>query len=237
MKEIVLDVVARKTVTKHERKSLRDSGKIPAVFYGHSDQPVSLAVDMMTFEKMVKSGIGGNRIITLKWEGNTKSVLIKEIQNDVISRHPIHIDFHAINLKEKVEVSVPLHIVGEAPGVKLGGGVLEHILREVRVRCLPTDIPEIINVDISKLETGQSITVDSLPKPEGVEVLNDPHAIIVNVVAPTELEEAPAAAEAVVAGAAGAEPEVISKGKKEEGAEGAAGKTAAKPEAKGGEKK
>jgi large subunit ribosomal protein L25 len=237
MKEVMLDAELRTISSKHMLKELRAKGMVPAVFYGHDEKNIIMAVASRKFDEVIHAG-GSNVLVTLNVGADKKTAIVKEIQRDVISQLPIHIDFQAVSLKEKIEVSVLLHITGIAPGVKLGGGVMEHILREVRVRCLPTDIPQAVTVDVSALEINHSIAVKDLPPMPGIEFISDPAAIIVNIVAPTVLEEAPAAgAEAAVAGAAtGAEPEVISKGKKdkEEGADGAA----AKPEAgKGGEKK
>lgn len=236
MKQVNLEVEARETSNKHFLKSLRAGGKVPAVFYGHSEKAVSLTIGAKKFEEVMKAG-GSNVLITLKIAGADKTAIVKEIQRDVITRQPIHVDFIAVSLKDMIEVSVPLHIQGIAPGVKLSGGVLEHILREIRVKCLPTDIPSAINVDVSGLEINHSLAVKDLPKIEGVEFLADPDSIIINIVAPTILEEAPAAGTEAAAAATGpAEPEVISKGKKEEegaeGAEGAKGAAPAKPEKK-----
>jgi large subunit ribosomal protein L25 len=207
-------------------KSLRAKGMVPAIFYGHEEKNISMAVDARQFDLLLRSGSGSNTLLNLKMGDVAKTAIIKEIQRDVITQKPIHIDFLAVSLKEKIEVNVPLHIVGIAPGVKLGGGILEHILREVRVLCLPQDIPAAINVDVSALEINQGFAVKDLPAMAGIEVLTNPADLIVNIVAPTVLEEAPAAATpegAAAAAATGAEPEVISKGKKEkEGEEGAA---------------
>ena len=131
-------------------------------------------------------------------------------------------------MTEKLEVMVPVHFEGEAPGVKLGGGILEHITREVRISCLPKDMPGAIMADISKLEIGQGVSVKDLKPLAGVEMLSDPNLLIANIVAPTILEET-----AVAAAPTAAEPEVIAKGKKpEEGAEGTPA-AAAKPGEKG----
>lgn len=224
MKEAMLEVVSREISTKNNLKSIRAKGMIPAIFYGHDEKNISMAVDARKFDLLLHSGIGGHALVSLKMGDVNKTAIIKDVQRDVLTQKPIHIDFQAVSLKEKIVVKVPLHVVGIAPGVKLGGGILEHILREVEVRCLPQDIPQAINVDVSALEINQALAVRDLPKVEGIEILHDPTAIIINIVAPTVLEEAPAAAtpEAAAAGTA-AEPEVISKGKKEkEGEEGAA---------------
>lgn len=212
MEEIVLEAEVRDI--NNNLKKIRQSGKIPAIFYGAKENPIPLSIDRKKFEKIVHKGVAKNLLITLKIGQDTKNVLIKDIQRDILSQTPIHVDFQSISMKDKIEVSVPLHIEGEAPGVKLSGGVLEIVLREIRIRCLPADIPQKINVDVSKLQINQSFAVKDLPPLEGVEILSDKDSIICHIVAPTILEEKPASAEAQVAPSA-TEPEVIGKGKKE----------------------
>jgi large subunit ribosomal protein L25 len=176
-------------------------------------------------------------LITLKIDSASHPVLVKEIQRNPIARAILHVDLQRVSLKQKVEASVPVHVKGEAPGVKLGGGVLEHVLREVRVRCLPTEIPAALDADVSALQIGHGIRAKDLALPPGVELAVDAELIIINIVAPTILEEpTPSATPA----AATAEPEVIKKGKVEEGEEGAApaaGKTAPAAGAKPAEAK
>jgi large subunit ribosomal protein L25 len=237
MKEIELSAQSREIGTKNVLNRNRQGGLIPSIVYGQKETPVPVWVKEREFMKALHTERGMNVLIKLNIGSDAKTVLIKEIQRNVLTERPIHVDFHIISLKEKTEVSVPLRSVGEAPGVKSGDGVLEHVLREIRVRCLPTQIPDSIDVDISALNTGQGITVKDLPPMEGVEILSDPDAIIVHVMAPTKIEEAP-----VVAEATAAEPEVIAKGKKEEeGEAGAEGegkeKEAASAEKKAPEKK
>jgi len=231
MKEVSLEIVPREISTRHNLKSVRAQGLVPAIFYGHGEKNITMSIDARKFDTLLHSGFGSNVLVSLKIGDGTKTAIIKDIQRDVITQKPIHIDFQAVSLKEKIEVNVSLHITGTAPGVKLSGGILEHILREVRVSCLPQDIPQAINVDVSALEINQALTVKDLPLIEGVDILTDPSGLIVNIVAPTVMEEAPAAATPEAAAATGAEPEVISKGKKEkeEGAEGAEAAKAAKP--------
>lgn len=195
---------------------------VPAVFYGNKEKTQQLTVSVKNFKEIMHSG-GANVLINLKLKEGSKTAIIKEVQRDIISQEPIHIDFQAISLKEKVQVSVPLHILGTAPGVKLSGGILEHLMREVVIKCLPTEIPQKIDVDVSNLQIGNAILVKDLPKTEGVEMISNLGSIIVNVVSPTVIEEKPAeeaAAEAAVPTIA--EPEVISKGKKEKEGEAAA---------------
>jgi large subunit ribosomal protein L25 len=235
MKEVTLDAELR-GISKKERNKLRNEGKVPAVFYGNKEKSLSMSVGAKVFDDALRAG-GANILVTLNLGNEKKTAIVKEVQRDIISQKPIHVDFLAVDLNEKVEVNVPLHISGIAPGVKLSGGVMEHILREVKVRCLPTAIPQTVTVDVSALEINHSILVKDLPQIEGVEFISDPAGIIVNIVAPTILEEAPApGTEAAAATATGAEPEVIAKGKKET-EEAAAAEGEKKPAAKGGEKK
>jgi large subunit ribosomal protein L25 len=235
MQQLVIEAESREIANKQKLKTLKKEGKIPAVLYGGKEKSVALSVDAKKFEKMLQTEKSSAMLVNLKIGAESKTAIIKDIQRDIISQRPIHIDFQAISLTDTIEVGVHLHIQGEAPGVKLGGGILEHIIRDVRVKCLPTDIPKVINVDVSKLEIGHALYVKDLPKIAGVEILNDPETIIVNIVAPTELEEVAPAVEGAVAAATSAEPEVIKKGKKdEEGAEAAPAegdKGAKKPEA------
>ena len=236
MQEIVLEAQSRNPGKKGDVKGMRLKGRVPGVAYGDGD-PVALSVDERALMGILKSERGRNALISLQLSGTMHPVLVKEIQRHPITRAVRHVDFHRISLKKKIEAAVPVHVKGEAPGVKLSGGILEHVVRDVRVRCLPTDIPASLDVDVSALQIGQAIKGRDLVMPQGVELLLEAEIVIVNIVAPTELEEvAPAAGVAGVAGAATTEPEVIKKGKPEEGVEGAAA-TGDKKTPAGGDKK
>lgn len=230
MQQVVIEAESREITAKTKLKHLKNSGRIPAVVYGAKEKNLSIAIDAKKFEKLISSEQGSNILVNLKIGSESKTAIVKEIQRDILTQKPVHIDFQTISLKDRIEVSVHLHIKGEAPGVKLGGGILEHIQRDVRVKCLPTDIPKTIDVDVSNLQINQALHVKDLPKLEGIEVLTDPELIIVNIVTPTELEE-PAAGTEAVAAAAPAEPEVIKKGKKEEEGEAAPAADGKKPDA------
>jgi large subunit ribosomal protein L25 len=206
---------------KRNANQLRSEGWIPGVLYGQGD-PVKVAVNLRAFREATHTKAGTNALFTLKIGKETALGVIKEIQRHIIKHNPIHVDFQRINVKEKLELNVPAHSIGESPGVKNSGGILEHIAREVRIRCLPDDIPAVIDVDVSHLEVGQSIKVKDLPTLKGVEYLTAPGTIIVNVVMP-KIEEEVKPAAALEGAEIGAEPDVIAKGKKpEEGAEGTA---------------
>ncbi|MBI4386411.1 MAG: 50S ribosomal protein L25 [Elusimicrobia bacterium] len=206
--------------TRKELSAIRKDRKIPAVIYGGEKPPLSVLVVETELLKATRTG-GTNAILHLEHPEGKDTVILKSLQRHAVTQQPVHADFQRISLREKIEVRVPLHVVGEAPGVKLQGGVLEHALRELRVRALPTAIPQHIEIDVSRLEINHNILVKDVTIPAGVEVLDSPEHIVVNILQPRVEEVAPA--EAAVA-----EPEVIAKGKKEEeGAEGAA-----EPEAK-----
>ena len=161
---------------------------------------------------------GENVVINLKMKEGKRSAIIKELQRNVLTQAPMHIDFQVISLKDKIEVMVPIHIEGVADGVKNFGGLMEFIVREVEVSCLSTKIPQKISIDVSPLGIGQGITIAELPKMDGVEYTQDPSTLIVHVVAVTVKEEtAPEPA------AEAAQPEVISKGKKDKEGEGGEG--------------
>jgi large subunit ribosomal protein L25 len=162
---------------------------------------------------------GGNAIVNLGVNGGEFTALVRAVQYDPVTHGIIHLDFQHISLTERIEVEVSVHLVGLALGVKDAGGILEHITRGVRVRCLPTAIPPSIDVNVEHLNIGDSVHVRDLVA-QDLEILSDPDVTVATVVAPTVIEE-PVAAEAAVAVAAegaAAEPEVIAKGKKEEGA-------------------
>ncbi|MFA6091369.1 MAG: 50S ribosomal protein L25 [Elusimicrobiota bacterium] len=224
---------------KSTKKSLTDLRKdylVPGIVYGGKGTNIQVTVSEKELLGALKQG-GKNVLLHLKHDQGEDTVIIKALQRHVISSRPIHADFQRVSMTEKIEVRVKLVIIGEAPGVKLQGGILEHVLREFRVRALPNAIPQSIEVDIKALNLGDIIHVGEVAIPAGIEVLDDAQQMVVHVVAPTELEEKPAAE-----GEAGAaEPELLAvKGKKEEGEDGEAkpaGKGDAKPAAGKGDAK
>jgi len=230
MKEIILEAEQRPLNTKGAVKSMRQKGRVPGIAYGDKDAPVTLSIDEKSVQTILHSAGGRNALISLKIGGSSHPVLIKEIQRHPITRALWHVDFQRISLKKKIETKVPVHVKGEAPGVKVGGGVLEHLVREIRVRCLPTEIPASIDADISNLQINQGIRAKELKLPANVEILMDAENVIVHVLTVKVVEETPVA-EAAVAGATATEPEVIKKGKVEEGEEGATAKPGAAPAA------
>lgn len=206
----------REKLGKGGARKARAAGHIPAVIYGHGEQPAAVSIDRVEFETAIRQHKGGNPIVSLALEGKEHTALLRAAQRDPLSHEIIHVDFQHISLTETVEVNVNVHLVGVPIGVKDGGGILETILRELEVRCLPTAIPSSIDVDVSALGVGQSVHVREITV-EGVTILSDPDATVAVVAAPTVMEEKPAEAAATVTAA---EPEVVAaKGKKEEAGE------------------
>ena len=202
----------RQPLGKRSRRLLRE-GKVPAVVYGHNTEATPLTLDRLEFQKVfVKSG--RTHLVDLVLDGDrTEKVLVREIQTHPRRLGPIHVDFYKVNLQEKIEVEVPVHLVGESPPVKQGDGDILQPLHAIRVDVLPSEIPESFEVDITLLdEIEAEIRVKELRVPAGVTVLEDPEDLVVKIVHKRELkieEEVPAAEAAVPAeGEAAAEGEV-----------------------------
>lgn len=220
----------RRTVTGKAVNRLRRAGTIPAVVYGHNQEPISLTVDQRTFQK-VYSQAGESTLISLVVEGvGELRTLIKEVQHHPLSDLPTHIDFQKVSLTEKLETTIPVEIVGVSPAVKDLGGVLVHNMTELNVRCLPTDLVHNFTLDISTLvEYGTMLTVKDVVIPKGIEVLDELDAPVVSVVAP-KAEEAPSTP--TEEGATPAEVEVLKQKTPEE----VAAEAAAGGDKKGGDK-
>ncbi len=216
MQTIILEAETRENLTNGQLKDLRKSGWIPAVLYGGTKKKSSKKEDGLGLLKVPEKSFlkilnNHNAIVELKWGSQVEHVVIKEVQRDVVTEGCLHVDFQRINLTEKLELLVPIHFVGEAKGVKLSGGILQHMVRELKVLCLPKDAPSKIDIDVTHLDIGHGISVKDLKEISGVQILTDPNQLVANLVAPTILEEAPA-----VEAPTTAEPEVIAKGKKPE---------------------
>ncbi|MFH1094373.1 MAG: 50S ribosomal protein L25 [Candidatus Omnitrophota bacterium] len=213
MEKVILNVKHRQETGTSAAKKLRMQGVAPAVIYAKNEKPVQVSVDQREFIKFIRKH-GETAIISLKTEGDSKdeTVIIKEIQYDTVKSRVMHIDFQRIKLDEKICVHVPLVTKGDAdaPGVKEGGN-LEHVLREVEIESLPGNIPKEIVIDVSNMKIGDVIHVKDLPVIGDFEILNDPDqaAILVKFEAKEKEEEK---IEEVTE-----EPEVIKKGKAEEG--------------------
>jgi len=231
--DVALDVEIRSSIGKGAARKLRAAGRIPGVCYGSGRAPVSVSLDPRSLERLIASSATGiNTLIDLRVSGggdyHGRVVLIKELQRDPLSARALHADFYAVDLEQAIEVSVPIHVTGTAPGVT-NGGILDHALRELKLECLPREIPDQILVDVSQLEIGMSLHVRDLVLPEGVKLMSDPDLSVISVVTPAALEEETAAAAPAEGEAVPAEGEAAAAAA--EGAEAKEGE--AKPE-KGG---
>jgi large subunit ribosomal protein L25 len=218
MEKLLLKADRREATGKGAARSLRRAGELPAVVYSKGDSmPVKVNAKEVT--RMIMRGAGEHALITLQVneDGGSSTehpVLIKDYQVDPVSDELLHVDFMQVSLSEKITVTVPLHMIKEPSGVKMGG-ILEFHTREVEVECLPTQIPEKIDIDAESVGIGHSFHVSDIAAPEGVRIVTDPEDVILTVSAP-RVEEAPAEEAAEEA----AEPEVVkAKGKEEEKAE------------------
>jgi large subunit ribosomal protein L25 len=225
--DATLEAVKREGRGKNEANRLRSSGRIPAVVYGARKEGqapvgVAVAVDPKEVLRILHSESGANTLINLKLDGGESRVMVKEYQLDPTTHALLHADFYQLAMDKAITVTVPIQLKGEAKGVKLQGGIVDFVSRDIEVECLPTDIPEHIDVDITELMLGQSIRVRDLLVDPKWKPVTDGDTMIVHLVALKVEEAAPAAPEAA-APAALSEPEVIKKGKTEkEGEEAAA---------------
>jgi large subunit ribosomal protein L25 len=219
---------------KNAARRVRAAGKIPAVVYGAGQDSVAVAVDPKIITKILHSDSGHNTIFDLDVSGSaTVKAMIVDWQNEPLKGALLHIDLKRIAMDKAIVVSVPVQLVGVPLGVKAQGGILEHVLREVEIECLPADIPGHLDVDVSNLEMNQSVHVSDLPHSGSIKFLTDEGLTVAHVAAIREEVVEP---EAVDATATPAEPEVAKKGKGEtETAPDA--KADAKPDAKAEKKK
>ena len=217
--EAVLEVTARDTFGKNEARRTRRAGKVPGVLYGgDGNKATPIAVEPRALLKILHSDSGANTLISLKLAGTPDTrVLVKDFQLDPVTHHVLHADFYRIAMDKVLQVTIPVTVHGEPKGVKQQGGVLEFIRREIVVECLPADIPEHVDVDVSELMLHQGIRVRDIATNPKWNPLTEGEAMLVHVIMP-KAEEAPPTPEATAAAATAtpAEPEVIKKGKKEE---------------------
>jgi large subunit ribosomal protein L25 len=219
----VLNVEAapREDFGKNAARRLRHAGRIPAVVYGGGGPAIPIVVDPRKITEILHSESGHNAIFTLDIRGKAPArVMLRDWQVDPTHGDLLHVDMVRVARDTRLKLKVPIHITGEAKGVKVQGGVFEFVLREAEVECLPDDIPERITVDVTELTIGRNLRVADLPVGEKVKVLTEPTRVVAHVVALRVEEEKPAAE---VVEAAPAEPEVIRKGKAEGEVEAAEG--------------
>ncbi|HKD44870.1 MAG TPA: 50S ribosomal protein L25 [Candidatus Angelobacter sp.] len=220
---------------KNEARRLRARGRVPGVLYGAKKETVAVSLDPKQISRILQSATGHNTIFDLAVDGEKARVMIVDWQYDPMYGALLHIDLKRIAMDEKIKVKVPIHLVGEAEGVKQQGGILDQVLREVEVECLPGDIPSHIDADVTQLVFGTVLRVSDLDHGGKLKFLTDGGQTVAHITSVKEEEVAPTPeAVAEAAAAAPAEPEVIKKGKQEVAEEEAAEepKEAKKPEAK-----
>ncbi len=218
-----LEATARAATSKNAARRVRVAGQVPAVVYGAGKNSQTVSVDPRQVKRILYSETGHNTIVDLRLPDELTKAMIVDWQYEPIKGALLHVDFKRIAMDKVLRVSVPILLKGEAAGVKLEGGIMEQILREVEIECLPADIPGHIDVDVSGLAFGQMIRVADLPHGEKLKFLTDANQMVAHVIAIKEVVEATPDAVAVDAAAGAAEPEVAKKGKQdaEEGAEAA----------------
>jgi large subunit ribosomal protein L25 len=221
MAEISIVAKSRDAGGKNAARRIRREGLVPGIVYGGKGGNVPVAVDPKALQKVLRSEAGRNTILKLEIGGTgATNAILKSWQVDPVKEEFLHADFYRIAMDVAIRVTVPIATKGEARGVKVDGGILEAVLREIEVECLPGDIPERIEIDVTDLGINDALRVADLPAVARVKILEPPDQVVVHVVSVKE-EEAPAAAapapaEGEAAAAPTAEPEVIKKGKKEE---------------------
>lgn len=205
-----IQVARRQEVGKERVRKLRRSGLVPAILYGAGTEPLPLAIAPRELQRVLHAHAGGGVLVTLRLpddQGEARTAIIRDLQYDPVKETLLHVDLQAVSMDREITVEIPLHVVGEAAGVKEQGGILGLVQRTVEVACLPALIPERLDVDVTPLRIGDVFTVGQLRLPEGVRVLGDPDQALVTV--------SPPMAEEVAAPAAPAEPEVVTERKPE----------------------
>ncbi|PYV57943.1 MAG: 50S ribosomal protein L25 [Acidobacteria bacterium] len=228
----ILEARARTPGTKNDARRVRRGGKVPAVVYGAGKAALPLSVDPRQVSRILHSETGHNTVFDLAVDGERTKVMIVDWQYEPIKGALLHIDLKRIAMDQKLKVNVPIELVGEPAGVKQQGGILEQIAREVEVECLPGDIPNVIELNVSELVFGVVLRISDLPKNDKIKFLSDPDQPVAHIISIKEEEVPTAEAIAGEAAAAPAEPEVMKKGKQETEEEGAAPEKAEKKEKK-----
>jgi large subunit ribosomal protein L25 len=213
MADIVVSAQNRHETGKNVNRRLRTAGLIPGVLYGSATKPVPVSVSPKEIGSILRSKTGENTLFDLELDGSRRKVILKEFQLEPIKGALLHADFYEVALDKMLQVNVHVELVGTPVGVKVQGGIVDWVTRELEVECLPADIPEKISVDISALEIGKLVRVSEIQAPAKVTIITEGGIVIAHVVAPRAEEVVAATAEAAPTAEGAAEPEVIKKGK------------------------
>lgn len=212
---ITVQAKPRQPGTKNQARRVRKAGMVPATVYGAGKPPASISLDPKEIAQILRSKSGHNTIFELQMDGENAMAMIVDWQNEPIKGSLLHVDVKRIAMDKKLTVSVPILLAGEAFGVKTEGGILEQVLREIEIECLPSDIPDSIEVNVSELKSGQNLRVKDLPHVGSIAFLTEEDEVVAHIVHIKEVAETTPEAAGVEAAPAGAEPEVIKKGKQE----------------------
>lgn len=206
MQRHTLTVEVRETTGTRAARRARERGLIPGVLYGRNSEPLPIAIQLKELRRALAGKAAHTTLLELQGDQKVKGklALLKDLQHDVVTNAPVHADLLELKLDQKIHVSVPVHLTGKAKGT-VEGGIVEHSLREIRIECLPNDIPSAIEVDITELGIGDSLHVREIKLPSGVRAIGDLGAAVVAIVPPQKEVEAVPAAAAAAAG----EPEVL----------------------------
>ncbi len=212
--QITLQAALREETGTAASKKLRKSGRVLGVIYGKKTAPLSIDLPAPQITKILRDTGDEHLLVNITLQGQeqkTRLALVQDVQHNPLNGEVLHVDFHEIAADEKIRISVHVETIGEPVGVKTGGGVLEHVLREVTVECLPEDLPHNITLDVSNLNIGQALHISEIPAPKGVTILGNPSAVVVTVAAPKTGGEETTTTEAAK------EPEVLKAKKPAEG--------------------
>jgi len=202
-KQVKLAAQIRSEVGRTAVKKIKSLGFVPAVIYAHNDTPTNLQVNARDIDTLLAHAAGEHLLVELEIAGgNNRLAIIQEVQHHPVNQSVVHVDFHGVSADEEIESSIPVEAVGEALGVKSYGGILEQLARSITISCLPQDLPESINVDVSALNIGDALHVKDIKLPAGVTAV-DPEVTVFLVAEPNVVAEATPATEAPAA------PEVI----------------------------
>ena len=188
MKEIPMTATRRDKIGKGVARRTRAAGQIPGVVYGPEIEPMPVAVEEREFRAAMKSA-DASTILNLNVNGKENKVLVRQVQRHPVTSKVIHVDFHAISMNKPINVQIPIHFVGTPVGVKTDGGIMQTTLREIEISCLPKDIPDHFEIDVSELGIGESIHVSNLSIPEA-EILTVARRTVVTIAAPTVVKAA-----------------------------------------------
>ncbi len=216
MEDSRIEVHPREAKGKNANRRLRAQGQVPAVVYGGGKDPVPIQVERRSVEDLLKSAAGQNTVFLLEMAGTEKSrhAMIWDRQTDSVTGEMLHLDFQRVFLDQKVRVTVPVEVCGEALGVRNEGGMLDFVTRELEVECLPDRIPAHIELDTTELHIGQHVEAGQIELPEGVALAGDPGRVLVSVVLRRVAEEEEEEEEELLE-APSAEPEVVGRDKEE----------------------